>query len=120
MTLSASLLKISDTVIWFKHLGNPDLIEKLKAYSPDRDITLEADGVVGRWRRMRTGGDGGEVFGIRPVGAMQTVWSQWFKTRKGETIELREVSLVDDYLAAASALFSEWSSPEDEAAFRDL
>ena len=120
MTQSASLLKISDKVIWFKHLRNPVLIEKLKSCSPEQEVTLETDGVIGRWRRMNTGKDGREVFGIRPVGSMQSVWSQWFKTRKGETIEVREVSLADDYLGAASALFCEWSSPEDEAAFSDL
>jgi len=51
---------------------------------------------------------------------MKAVWNEWFRTRKGEAIELREAVLADDYLAAGSALFSEWNSPEDEEAFRDL
>lgn len=113
-------IEISDVVIWFKHLHNSELLDKLKKCQPDKEVTLEADGVVGRWKRMKTGKDGRPVFGIKPVGSMQAVWSEWFKTRKGEKIELRDVSHSDDYLAAASSLFSEWSSPEDEAAFRDL
>ena len=51
---------------------------------------------------------------------MKGIWNNWFKTRKGDRIYLRVVEPADDYLAAASALFSEWNSPEDEAAFRDL
>ena len=51
---------------------------------------------------------------------MKTVWNDWFRTRKGDVIEVQEAVLADDYLASGSVLFSEWSSPEDEAAFRDL
>lgn len=120
MTPALSTIKIADVVIWFKHLDNAALVRRLRGIAPEAEVTLETDGVVGRWQRMRTGKDGREVLGIRPVGRMQSVWSEWFKTRKGETIEIREVALADDYLAAASVLFSEWASPEDEAAFRDL
>ena len=69
---------------------------------------------------MKTGKDGREVPGIKPVGEMKLVWGDWFKNRKGERIEVREVTIADDYLAASTPLFSEWVSPEDEEAFRDL
>lgn len=51
---------------------------------------------------------------------MKKVWSEWFRTRRGEKITLKPVAASDDYLTATAALFSEWTSPEDEAAFRDL
>ena len=120
MARSDNCLEISDVAIWFKHLHTPDLVEKLKSLPPEQEISLETDGVVGRWQRMKTGKDGREVFAIRPVGPMKAIWSNWFKNRKGEIIEIREVAVADDYLAAASTLFSEWASPEDEEAFRDL
>jgi len=113
-------VEIADVAIWFKHVSQQDVLRRLKALAPEEEITLEADNVVGRWRRMKTGSDGREVAAIRPVGAMKTVWSEWYRTRRGQRIVLRPVVLADDYLAATSGLFSEWSSPEDEEAFRDL
>jgi hypothetical protein len=103
-----------------KHVHAPNLALKLNALRPEEEVSLEADGVVGRWQRMKTGKDGREVRAIRPVGSMKSVWNEWFKNRKREHIVIREVALADDYLAASSALFSEWASDEDEEAFRDL
>ena len=120
MTLSDNYVKISDVAIWFSHIHAPDLVEKLKNLPPEQEVSLETDGVVGRWQRMRTGTDGREVFAIRPVGPMKAIWGDWFRNRKGEIIEVKAAAVADDYLAAASALFSEWASPEDEEAFRDL
>ncbi len=120
MIRSESLLEICDVAIWFKHLHEPSLADRLRDLRPEEQVTLEADGIVGRWQRMKTGKDGREVFAIRPVGSMKSIWNQWFKERKGEMIQIREVAVADDYLAATSSLFSEWASPEDEDAFRDL
>lgn len=120
MTQADNYLEISDVVIWFKHLHMPGLVRRLNELQPDEEVSLETDGVVGRWQRMKTGKDGREVFAIRPVGSMKSIWNSWFKTRKGQLIEIREAPVADDYLAAASALFSEWAGPEDEEAFRDL
>jgi hypothetical protein len=120
MTPASHQLEISDVAIWFPHVHAPVLAKRLYALQPEEEVTLEADGVIGKWRRMKTGKDGREVVGIKPVGAMKAVWGDWFKNRKGERIEVREVTIADDYLAAATPLFSEWASPEDEEAFRDL
>lgn len=120
MTQTSHLLEISGVAIWFKHVHAPSLAKRLYGLQPEEEVTLEADGVVGQWRRMKTGKDGREVVGIRPVGAMKSVWGDWFKNRKGQRIEVREVAIADDYLAASAPLFSEWASPEDEEAFRDL
>lgn len=120
MAPASTRLEISDVAIWFKHVHAPSLAKRLYGLQPEEEVTLEADGVVGRWQRMKTGKDGREVVGIRPVGAMKSVWGNWFKNRKGELIDVREVAVADDYLAATAPLFSEWASPEDEEAFRDL
>lgn len=113
-------IEISDVAVWFKQVHHSELVGRLKALRPEEEISLQIDEVVGRWQRMKTGKDGREVYGIRPVGAMKTVWNEWYKTRKGEDVEIKEVILADDYLAAAAPLFSEWLSDEDEEAFRDL
>ena len=120
MTRHGNGIEITDYSIWFAHLHLPGLVSKLEALHPEEEIMLETDGVVGRWQRMKVGRDGRSVQGIKPVGSMKSVWGKWFKSRKGEIIEIREVRLADDYLSAASSLFSEWASPEDEEAFRDL
>ena len=113
-------LLIKDSVVWFKHIESITLRRRLEALAPEQEIILEADGEIGRWQRMKTGVDGRESYGIRPVGQMKEIWNNWFKTRKGDAISLGIVTLADDYLAATSELFREWSDPADEAAFRDL
>lgn len=112
---------ISDFALWFKHIEDNTLRGRLAALADDEEITLVADSVVGRWQRMRQGKNPQPTEGLRPVGAMKDIWKQWFETRKGEWIWIREAEEHgDDYLAAGSALFSEWLSAEDEEAFRDL
>ena len=113
-------IRIEDHVIWFKHLGSQALVERLRRLEPEQELTLETGGVIGRWQRMNTGKDGRETLGIRPVGSMKSIWNDWFRSRKGDLIEIREVKIADDYLASASVLFAEWSGAEDEEAFRDL
>lgn len=113
-------VKISDYVVWFKHLHTRSLLEKLQAIPALGEVSLETDGVIGRWQRMANGNDGRPVFGIKPVGAMKSVWGEWYRKRRGELVEIRDVQLADDYLAASSVLFSEWAGAEDEEAFRDL
>ncbi len=113
-------LEISDVVIWFKHLPAADLVSRLDGLEPEAEIVLQINEVVGSWRRMKTGKDGRLTRGIRPVGRMQPIWQGWYETRKGERVTVQEVTLADDYLSASTALFSEWSEPEDEAAFSDL
>jgi hypothetical protein len=111
---------IEDVAIWLKHVREPKLHDRLAKLGEDEAIYLEADGVVGRWKRMRQGKNPKPTDAIKPDGSMKEIWNKWFKTRKGERIEVREVTLADDFLASGSTLFSEWNSPEDEAAFRDL
>ncbi len=106
---------IEDHTIWFK-MHDASLRERLQRPPRDDETINPRDGrrrravAMYRQRRWRTDA-------IKPDGEMKKVWNDCFRTRKGETIELREAVLADDYLAAGSALFSEWNSPEDEEAF---
>lgn len=111
---------LTDFAIWFKHVEGDTLVLRLRELKAEEEISLEVDGVVGRWIRMKTGSDGRPTEGIRPHGSMKKVWSGWYKKRRGNTLALREVPVADGYLAAVSKLFPEWESPEDEEAFRDL
>ena len=120
MPLSDNNVKIADVAIWIKHVPSARLRDRLKALREGDEITLETDGIVGSWQRMKTGNDGREVYGIKPVGTIKPIWNGWFKARRGESIPIREAVVADEYLAAASTLFSEWSGPEDEENFRDL
>lgn len=113
-------VSISDHAVWFKHLSNQHLRQRLAGLEPEAEITLEADAVTGRWRRMKRGVDGRLPDAIIPVGPMKDVWNKWFRTRRGESVVLRIVTTADDYLTAQTPLFSEWASPEDDEAFDDL
>jgi hypothetical protein len=113
-------IPIEDVAIWFKHIRDPKLRRRLSDLREDDVIHMETDGVVGRWRRMRQGKNPKPTEAIKPDGSMKQIWQEWFRTRKGERIEIREVTLADDFLAEGSLLFSEWNSAEDEEAFRDL
>lgn len=113
-------VQINDVAIWFKHIEGERLRERLMNLNDNEQINLEADGVVGAWIRMRTGRDGRPTEAIRPFGGMKTVWSAWFKNRKGEFIPLREIKMADNHLELVTSLFPEWHGEEDEEAFRDL
>lgn len=115
-----NVVAISGIAIWFKHLPNQTLRNRLASLEPEAEVTLEVDEVQGRWRRMKRGVDGRLPDAVIPVGPMKEVWGNWFRTRKGTSVTVRIVNTTDDYLAAQTQLFSEWASAEDEAAFRDL
>lgn len=113
-------IRIEDHAIWVKSVHDADLRSHIVALRDDEEIELDVGGVVGRWKKMRTGKDGRPTNGLRPVGAMKEIWQDWYRNRRGARVEIRKVDLADDYLAAGSELFSEWLSAEDEEAFRDL
>jgi hypothetical protein len=119
-TTMIPIVTINDTAIWFKHIESSDLKKRFESLEDDQPILLETDGVIGSWRRMKTGKDGRPVEGIRPDGNMKEVWKTWYPNRKGEKITIREVQMADEYLVTVASLFPEWDSPEDNEAFRDL
>ena len=111
---------IKDDSIWLKHIeGDAKLVSRLQRLSEDDVIDLEVNGIVGRWQRMRTGRDGRPTLGIRPIDTMRQVWSA-MQAERGKIVDIREVRTADSYLAALTPLMSEWDSPEDNEAYRDL
>lgn len=80
---------ISDYVIWTKHIhGDAELTARIHAMWAGDTVELEVDGVRGVWRKMDDGADGRPTPGIRPVGAMQSVWRSLYKGRRGETVTI--------------------------------
>lgn len=113
-------VRISDDAIWVKHIeGDAGLESRLKALAANDIIDLEIDGIVGRWQRMKDGKDGRPTFGIKPIEAMRDVWAR-LRQQTGRVVDIREVLTADSYLASLTGLMSEWDSPQDEAAYRDL
>ena len=114
-------IKISDSNIWAKHIeDDPSLKERILNLAPGAVIELEVGGVAGRWAKANTGKDGRSTDAIKPVGTMKEVWKNFFHTRHGAFVTIRQTQLADSYLAALRGTLSEWDSPEDEEAFRDL
>lgn len=114
-------IKIRDSNIWAKHIeDDPQLKNKLLKLAPGQTIDLEVGGVAGRWARANNGKDGRVTEAIKPVGTMKEVWKRFYSTRKDMFVTIRETQLADSYLAAVGDLMTEWNSPEDEEAFRDL
>ena len=113
-------VRIADNSIWLKHIeSDAALRERLRSLSAGETVELEVAGVVGRWERMRDGRDGRPTDGIKPIDSMKRVWTQMQRDR-GKLVDVREVVSADAYLAAVGETLSEWMSPEDEAAYRDL
>jgi len=113
-------VEIRDDTMWAKHIeGGKVLKDRILALAPGEVIELEVDGIVGSWEKTRVGKDGRPQQSIKPLGNMKKVWKR-FQSRRGEIVEIREVRTADAYLEALSNTLSEWNSPEDEEAFRDL
>lgn len=116
-----AFVEIRDNNLWPSHIeGGVALRERIVSLAPGEVIELEVAGIVGAWEKTKIGKDGRAQQAIKPIGKMKKVWER-FQARRGETVEIREVQTADSYLAAVSDLLStEWNSPEDEEAFRDL
>jgi hypothetical protein len=111
---------INDDSIWIRNIeGDPRLRERIAGLRPGEVIDLEVDGIVGKWEKMRKGRDGRPTLGIKPIAEMRSVWARLRREGK-RTVGIREVVAADTYLASLTPLLSEWDTPEDEEAFRDL
>ena len=114
-------IKISDSNIWATQIeDDPALKERILNLAPGAVIELEVGGVAGRWAKANTGKDGRPTKAIKPVGTMKEVWKDFFESRRGVFVTIRQTQLADSYLAALRGTLSEWDSPEDDEAFRDL
>jgi hypothetical protein len=115
-----AFVEIRDDTIWAKHVeGGKALRDRIISLAPGELIELEVDGIVGSWEKTRVGKDGRQQQSLKPIGHMKTVWKMW-QSRRREVVEIREARTADAFLAALSNTLSEWNSPEDEEAFRDL
>jgi hypothetical protein len=114
-------VKIGDDLLWSKSIeGDNDLRDRINNLPAEASIDLEIDGIVGHWQKAKTGKDGRPTSAVKPVGPMREVWKR-FQARRGEVVRIRETRTADSYLAAVSGLLAdEWTSTEDEEAFRDL
>ena len=111
---------IRDDTIWANHIeGGKALKDRIISLAPGEVIELEVDGIVGTWEKTRLGKDGRPQQSIKPIGNMKKIW-KIFQSRRREVVAIREVRTADAYLEALSNTLSEWNSPEDEEAFRDL
>lgn len=115
-----AFIAIRDDTIWVNHIeGGKALKDRIVSLAPGDEIELEVDHIVGSWEKTRVGKDGRQQQSIKPIGNMKKIWKR-FQARRGEVVEIREVRTADAYLASLSNTLSEWNSPEDEEAFRDL
>ncbi len=113
-------IAIRDDTIWAAHIeGSKVLKDRILSLAAGEVIELEVGDIVGRWEKMRDGGDGRPTPGIKPIGPMKEIWKS-FQSRRGEYVDIREVRTADAYLDALTNTLTEWNSPEDEEAFRDL
>jgi hypothetical protein len=113
-------LKIKDDVIWVSHIeGDESLRERVRRLGHGAIIELEVAGIVGQWQKMKIGKDGRPTMAIKPLGAMREVWKR-FQAQRGGIVPIRETQTAEEYLASVQATLTEWNSPEDEEAFRDL
>ena len=115
------LMEIRDDVIWMKHLkGDPALYAAACELQDEEAMILSVDGVIGQWARMKRGKDGRPTMGLKPVGAMASVWAR-MQERRGEKVIVdqpdNEASVL---LRLADETFEEWYSAEDEEAYGDL
>lgn len=115
------LVEIRDDVIWARHLKpNRKLYDKVVNLPADAEIRLAVDGIVGKWAKMKRGADGRPTQGIKPIGAMATVWKR-LQVRRGEKVSIDLVDIEDEaWLRLADSSFDEWYSAEDEEAYGDL
>jgi hypothetical protein len=113
-------VRVKDDLLWASHIeGDSELRKRLLALPPGTSIDLEVDGIVGQWEKAKTGKDGRATAAVKPVGPMKDIWKQ-YQQRRGEIVTIRETRTADSFLAALNSTLSEWNSPEDDEAFRDL
>ena len=113
-------IKISDDIIWAKHIENDAALrERIANLGPGSTIDLEIGGICGTWAKASIGKDGRPTLAIKPLGSMKDVWKN-FQSRRGEYVTGRQTQLADSYLASLRGTLSEWDSLEDNEAFRDL
>ena len=113
-------VRLNDDAIWVRRIeGDKALREEILALPGGVRIELEVDGVTGTWEKMKDGKDGRPTNGLRPIGPMRDVWKS-MQARRGDWLEIRKMVCIDPYLMMVESTLTEWNSPEDDEAYRDL
>lgn len=116
-------LVIRDNALWAKHIeDDPEIVSRILALPANAPITLWINETAVQFRKMRDGADGRPTPGLRPVHGSKAFWDA-MQERRGEVVPVRldgTPTAGDAYLASLEPLLSEWTSPEDAAAFDDL
>jgi len=79
--------KISDYVIWAKHLDG-EARDRILALKAGEVLRLSVDGVPGSWRKMDDGRDGRPTPGLRPEGRTAEFWRELYKARRGDVVSV--------------------------------
>jgi hypothetical protein len=115
-----SEMRIEDNVVWAKHIEDKTLKHRILQLLAGEEIQLLIDGIAGKWTKMKDGKNGIPTPGIKPIGAMAEIWKTRFKPQKGKRVKIQEIVTAGSYLEGLTATLSEWDSPHDQEAYRDL
>ena len=93
-------VEIRDWSLWIKHIqGDRQLAQWLEALGENESVELVVGGMRGRWIKKRDARTGTPTPGLKPVEGMRSTWFHWFKTRRGESVD---ISLPEDSPPAAA------------------
>jgi hypothetical protein len=84
----ASIVQVSDYVIWAKQVHDEPLRDEILAMDGGAAINLRIEGRAGRWEKMRNAQSGAKTPGIKPMDAARTHWHSLYVERKGAVVEI--------------------------------
>jgi hypothetical protein len=94
-------IEVRDWSIWTKHVsGDAALAARLEALPEDSLVTLIVGGKRGQWVKKKDSKTGATTPGLKPIGPMRDIWFDWYKTRRGELLEI----IWDDAVDGGAAL----------------
>jgi hypothetical protein len=89
---------VSDYVIWTRHVhGDDGALSRLMALRAGETVDIRIDGLKGTWCKMDDGKDGRSTPGLKPLGKTKVLWSQLYKSRRGEVVTLELAQDKDVY-----------------------
>ena len=86
-------VQIRDWSLWIKHiLGSPKLQTYLSELPENDTVELVVGGIRGHWVKKKNSPDGSSTPGLKPLGKSRDAWFDWYKTRRGELVEIKLAS----------------------------
>lgn len=99
----AATVRIADWSLWTRHVrGDPNLSRALESLPPGETIRLIIGGQDGVWEKKALGSDGRSTPGLKPLGPMREIWFDWFKSRRGELVDIAFAAAGVAHLADGS------------------